>query len=66
MPKRSRGSSSLYKIRSKVNSDLYYSSTDFPEKVIDGKVFIGIKKTPSDKTLFYMLKENVERCLNDN
>ena len=55
----------LVKIRSKINSDTYYTSKDFPNKVIDGKVFIGVKVTPSDKNLRYMLKENVVKCSNE-
>lgn len=51
----------LIKIKSKINSDYYFTSKDFPEKIIDGKVFIGVKKSPSDKTLNFMLKENVEK-----
>lgn len=57
--------SPLIRIKSKVNSDSYYTSKDFPEKVIDGKVFIGVKKTPTDKTLHYMLKENMEKVPNN-
>lgn len=55
----------LYKIKSKINSDIYYTSASFPNKVIDGEVFIGIKKTPSDKTLNYILKENVTKLSNE-
>jgi len=44
---------------------LYYTSKDFPEKVIDGKVFIGVKKLPSDKTLHYMLKEMMSKISNE-
>ena len=52
-------------MKSKVNSDYYYSSKDFPEKNIDGKIFIGVKKLPSDNVLRYMLKENMVRCKGD-
>ena len=59
MANKSGERSPLYKIRSKVNSDTFYTSKDFPEKVIEGKTFIGVKKTPTDKTLHYMLKQNM-------
>jgi len=57
--------SPLYKVKSKVNSDTYYTSKDFPEKIIEGKSFIGVKKTPTDKTLHYMLKQNMVRVSNE-
>jgi len=53
----------LYKIKSKVNSDVYYTSSDFPQKTIDGKVFIGVKKTPTDRTLHYIVKDMVSRVV---
>jgi len=52
-------------VKSKVNSDTYYTSKDFPEKIIEGKSFIGVKKTPTDKTLHYMLKQNMVRVSNE-
>lgn len=55
----------LFKVKSKVNKDSYYTSKDFPEKVIDGKVFMAVKKTPSDKNLFYMQKDMMERVSNE-
>jgi len=57
--------SPLYKVKSKVNADTYYTSKDFPEKIIEGKSFIGVKKTPTDKTLHYMLKQNMVRVSNE-
>lgn len=63
--KKSVFKSTLYKVRSKVNSDTYYTSKDFPEKIIEGKSFIGVKKTPADKTLHYMLKQNMVRVSNE-
>lgn len=57
--------SPLVKVKSKINSDYYYTSKDFPEKVIDGKVFIGVKKSPSDKSLHYMLKEMMSKISNE-
>jgi hypothetical protein len=65
MPKIKKTPYTLFRVKSKVNSDFYYTSKDFPEKVIDGKVFIGVKKTPTDKTLHYMLKENMEKVRNN-
>ncbi len=52
--------SPIYKVKSKFNSDSYYTSKDFPEKIIDGKTFIAVKKNPSDREIFYMLKEMLE------
>lgn len=49
----------LYKVKSMYNDDTYYTAKEFPEKHIDGQVFKGVKKTPSDKTLHYMLKSNL-------
>lgn len=60
--RKKRVASPLYKVRSKINSDCYYTSEDFPNKVIDNKVFIGVKKSPSDQTLNYVLKENFVKC----
>ena len=65
MASKSVARSPLYKIRSKVNSDMFYTSKDFPEKVIEGKTFIGVKKTPTDKTLHYMLKQNMVKVSNE-
>lgn len=65
MSKFKKNSAPLIKVKSKINSDLYYTSKDFPEKVIDGKVFIGVKKSPSDKTLHYMLKEMMSKISNE-
>lgn len=62
MSKLKKKPSPLFKIKSKVNSDIYYTSSDFPEKIIDDKVFVGVKKTPTDRTLHYMLKQNMEKC----
>ena len=65
MKRNKRKPSPLFKIRSKINSDFYYTSEDFPNKVIDNKVFIGVKKSPSDSTLNYVLKENFVKCKNE-
>ena len=55
--------SPLFKVKSLINSDVYFSSEDFPKKIIDDKVFIGVKKSPSDKTLHYMLKDNIKKVV---
>nr|QMP82904.1 MAG: hypothetical protein [Caudoviricetes sp.] len=55
--------SPLFKVKSIINSDIYFSSEDFPKKIIDDKVFIGVKKSPSDKTLHYMLKDNIKKVV---
>ena len=52
-------SAPLLKVKSKINSDFYYTSKDFPEKTIEGKTFIGVKKNPFDQNVHYMLKENM-------
>lgn len=65
MAKIKKVSAPLYKIKSVFNSDMYYTSTDFPNKVIDGKTFIGVKKYPSDRTLNYVLKENFKKWSNE-
>lgn len=65
MSKIKRKPAPLYKVRSKINSDAYYSSADFPTKIIDGKTFVGVKKSPSDSTLKYMLKENLVKVVSE-
>lgn len=59
MAKQKKFRAPLVKVKSKINSDVYYTSKDFPEKVIDGKKFMGVKKSPSDSSLHFMLKENM-------
>lgn len=65
MAKIKRKPAELYKVRSIVNSGIYYTSTDFPTKIIDGKTFMAVKLAPSDSTLKYMLKENMVKVVND-
>lgn len=65
MAKKKGLTSPLVKVKSKINSDLYYTSKDFPEKVIEGKTFMAVKKTPTDRTLCYMLKENMSFVSNE-
>lgn len=50
----------LKKVKSLFNGDLYFTSENFPSKIIDGKEFIGVKKNATDKTIHYMMKENLE------
>lgn len=50
----------FYRIRSKINQDIYYTSKDMPTKEIDGHVFIGVKKSEKDHSIFFMKKENME------
>jgi hypothetical protein len=58
--------SPLIKVRSKINTeDIYYTSKDFPEKIIEGKKFMGVKRIPSDKNIRYMLKENMTFISNE-
>lgn len=65
MPKLKKPASPLFKVKSKVNSEIFYSSKDFPDKTIENKTFMGVKKTPTDKTLHYMLKENMVKVSNE-
>lgn len=53
----------LVKVKSIINNDTYFTSENFPTKYIDGKEFIGVKKSESDKQIYYMMKENVEYML---
>lgn len=55
----------LIKIKSLINNDTYFTSKNFPSKYIDGKEFIGVKRTENDKKIFFMLKENVKICSNE-
>ena len=57
MQKRKKQRAPLYRIQNKINNDVYYTSPDFPQKTIDGKIFIGVKKTPTDRTLHYIAKD---------
>lgn len=54
--------SPLYKVRSKINQDIYFTSKDMPVKEIDGQIFIGVKKREKDDSIFFMKKENMENC----
>lgn len=53
---------SLYKIRSKISHDVFYTSEKFPMKEIDGQIFIGVIKSKDDKNIFYMKKDGIEKC----
>ncbi len=53
----------LKKVRSKTNSDVYYTYSNWETKEIEGVTFIPVvKQMPSDKTqvTFYMRKDNLE------
>ena len=65
MSKYKKVRSPLIKVRSKVNSDIYYTSSDFPHKCIEGKKFIGVKKTPTDKNLHYVLADMIVKVSNE-
>lgn len=52
----------LVKVRSKITQDIYYTNENLPTKEIDGKIFIGVKKNERDRDIFYMNKENMEKC----
>ncbi len=57
-----KSSAPLYRVRSKINQDIYFTSKDMPTKEIDGHTFIGVKKREKDKSIFFMKKENMENC----
>jgi hypothetical protein len=46
-------------VESLVNQERYYTNAGLPTKTIDGKVFIGVKKSPESKDVFFMLRENL-------
>jgi len=50
----------IIKVKSIFNNDFYYSSESFPTKIIDGEVFIGVKKNINDSQTFFMKKDNLE------
>jgi hypothetical protein len=52
----------LKKVRSKITQDIYYTSESLPTKKIDGILFVGIKKSETDKRIFFMNKEFIEKC----
>lgn len=52
----------LNKVRSKITQDIYYTNEALPTKEIDGKLFIGVKKSETDKNIFFMNKEFIEKC----
>lgn len=65
MLKPSKVNAPLVKIRSKFNSDTYYTSKDFPEKIIDGIIFVGAKKSPSDKKMHFIMKDMFVKVSNE-
>ena len=53
----------LKKVRSKTNSNIYYTYSNWETREIEGVTFIPVvKQMPSDKTqvTFYMRKDNLE------
>jgi len=53
----------LKKVRSKTNSDIYYTYSNWSTNEIDGITFIPVVKTIPDgknQTIHYMRKDNVE------
>jgi hypothetical protein len=57
------GKAILKKVRSKTNSDIYYTYSNWTAKEIDGVTFIPVvKSVPSGETqvIHYMCKDNVE------
>jgi hypothetical protein len=62
---RKNTSSPLIRVRSKVNNVIYYTSKDFPSKIIDGNDFIGVKKSEKDKQIFFMKKDSMELISNE-
>lgn len=62
---RKKTSTPLVKVRSKINNVVYYTSKDFPSKIIDGNDFIGVKKSEKDNQIFYMKKDSMEIISNE-
>ena len=57
------GKAILKKVRSKTNSDIYYTYSNWSTNEIDGITFIPVVKTVPDgknQTIHYMRKDNVE------
>lgn len=55
----------LIRVRSKINNVIYYTSKDFPSKIIDGTDFIGVKKSEKDNQIFFMKKDSMEIVSNE-
>ena len=57
------GKAILKKVRSKTNSDIYYTYSNWATNEIDGITFIPVVKTVPDgknQAIHYMRKDNVE------
>jgi len=54
----------IKKVRSKTNSEIYYTWSNWETKEIDGVTFIPVVRNPPDglklQQTFYMRKENLE------
>ena len=48
------------KVRSKSNFDIYYTSSIWENKEIEGITFIPVTKDANDKQIHYLRKDNVE------
>jgi hypothetical protein len=48
------------KVRSKSNFDIYYTSSIWENKEIEGITFIPVTKDVNDKQIHYLRKDNVE------
>ena len=57
------GKPTLKKVRSKTNSDIYYTYSNWATNEIDGITFIPVVKSPSrteNQVIHYMRKDNME------
>jgi hypothetical protein len=50
----------IRKVRSKSNFDVYYTSSTWENKEIEGVTFIPVTKNMNDKQIHYLRKDNVE------
>lgn len=58
-----KSNSILKRVRSKTNSDIYYTYSNWETKEIEGVTFIPVVKEVSNKNLqntFWLRKDNVE------
>ena len=57
------GKAVLKKVRSKTNSDIYYTYSNWATNEIDGITFIPVVKSPNkdeNQVIHYMRKDNME------
>ena len=50
----------IRKVRSKTNFDIYYTSSQWETKEIEGVTFIPVTKDVNTKQIHYLRKDNVE------